>query len=353
MKDKRANIEITSYEDKTPPINRKVFRCLECNFIPLLSLSKNNTYVIIDCLKKHHCEISLNEYMEKGFNNSLDRVKCSKCGMIHEPKKIFKICKECNSILCKQCSKEHIKNEENKDNHHIISIRKMDINCFLHNSKYNYFCKKCNENICDVCLDNDHKEHDIIKFENIRIKNEEIEKIKDNIKIERDNINEAIKIFNEKISSLQNKFMELIQNRKKLNKFKSNIIGTLEIKGINYQILHNINELKFEEKININNNLSELDYIQKIFSFLKGPQSENDINIKNDKIKDNEQNVHQIKINQNDLDNFITEDSKNSNDYNFSINQEDKITKKEKVFDGKDDINENENNGNINMDINE
>ena len=63
--------------------------------------------------------------------------------------------------------------------------------------------------------------------------------------------------------------------------------------------------------------MSELDYIQKIFSFLKGPQSENDINIKNDKIKDNEQNVHQIKINQNDLDNFITEDSKNSNDYIF------------------------------------
>ena len=353
MKDKKTNIEITSSDDKTLSINRKVFRCLDCNFIPLLSLSKNNTYVIIDCLKKHHSEISLNEYMEKGFNNSLDRVKCSKCGIIHEPKKIFKICKECNSILCKQCSKEHISNVENKDNHHIISIRKMDINCFLHNLKYNYFCKKCNENICDACLDNEHKEHDIIKFDNIGIKNEEIEKIKDNIKIERDNINELIKIFNEKISSLQNKFMELIQNRKKLNKFKSNIIGTLEIKGVNYQILHNINELKFEEKINIDNNLNELDYIQKIFSFLNGTQSENNINIKNDKNKENEQDVHKIKLNQNDLDNFIKEDSKNSKDYNLSINQEDKITEKEKVIDSKDDINENENNENINSDINE
>ena len=66
---------------------RKVFRCLDCNLIPLLNLTNKDTTVSLSCLNGHNAEISLNEYMEKGFNNSLDRVKCSVCKKQHEPKK--------------------------------------------------------------------------------------------------------------------------------------------------------------------------------------------------------------------------------------------------------------------------
>ena len=334
MKEKKTVVDACSLEvEKSFSMKRKVFRCINCNLIPFLSLSKNNTNVIINCLNNHHTEITLNDFMEKGFDNSLDRVKCSECGIIHEPKKIFKFCKECNLIFCKQCSNKHL---NNKNNHHIISIKKMDVICCFHKLKFNYFCKKCNENICENCLNSEHKDHEIIKFENFELKNENIEKIKNNIKIERNNINEVIKIFNKKIEALKVKFFELIQNKKNINKFKNNIIETLEIKGLNYQILNNIKELKFNSKaLDINPMLNELDYIKELFNYLNNNITKNEKinNIDIEQIKHNEKNII-LKISEtNNIENvtktILEEDNNLKNKDNGNNNKNNFINEKD------------------------
>ena len=334
MREKRSLTDTTSSDfEKSLSTKRKVFRCTNCNFIPFLSLSENNANVIINCLNNHYSEISLNEYMEKGFDNSLDKVKCAECGIIHEKKKVFKFCKECNNILCKQCSNEHI---NSKNTHHIISIRKMDIYCCLHKSKYNYFCKDCNENICDDCLDNEHKDHEIIKFENFELNNNEIEIIKNNRKIERDIINEAIKLFNDKIDTLKQNFLEIIENKKRINIFKNNLIETLEIKGTNYQILHNIKELKFNTKeIDINPNLNELDYIKELFQYLNNIPTNNNDNNNTQQIQHNEKNtIIDIK----ETENYKNKTDKISVDENSIINKNDDMENNKIKLGIKDDI---------------
>ena len=253
---------------------RKVFRCLNCNFIPLINLTNKDKTVCLSCLNGHYAEIPLNEYMQKGFNNSLDRVKCCVCNIKHEPKKKFKLCEECNCIFCKECLKIH---KKQNSGHHFISVRKMDIICGLHQEKFTNFCEKCRKNLCNKCL-TDHKglKHKIINFEEISIMKNEISEFKENIRRENIALNEVIIIFNEKIRKLQNKFTEMVKNKKQVIKFKNNIIDTYELKDTNYQVIDNLNKLKFDFKnIYINENYDELKSIQYIFNFLAMNENEN------------------------------------------------------------------------------
>ena len=68
-------------KEKEKTLDRKVFRCLTCNFIPILTLENDNKTVNIKCINGHNAKMSLSEYMQKGFLNSLDRVKCDKCNI--------------------------------------------------------------------------------------------------------------------------------------------------------------------------------------------------------------------------------------------------------------------------------
>ena len=222
---------------------RKVFRCLDCYFIPLLQLKENDTKIELNCLQNHKSEISLKDYMVKGFINSLDRVKCSICGLMKESKMIYKLCEECNSIMCKECLKEH--NTKNRK-HHVITVRKMDTICALHHSNFTYFCKKCNKNICDECL-NDHKriEHDLVCLNEINLNKKQIEEIKLKIDEEKENLNEIINVFNDNMIKLQNKFDDIIKDKKQVIKYKKNILESYELKKINYQVINNLKKLKF------------------------------------------------------------------------------------------------------------
>ena len=258
---------------------RKVFRCLDCYFIPLLQLKENDTKVELNCLQNHKSEISLKDYMIKGFNNSLDRVKCMVCGLMKESKMIYKLCEECNSIMCKECLKEH--NSKNRK-HHVITVRKMDTVCALHQSNFTYFCKKCNKNICDECL-NDHKriEHDIVCLNEINLNKKQIEEIKQKIEEEKENLNEIINVFNDNMIKLQNKFNDIIKDKKQVIKYKKNILESYELKNINYQVINNLKNLKFTyDQFKVEPDSDELDNIIKLFDYLIERDTKNNKNKK-------------------------------------------------------------------------
>ena len=253
--------------NKSVTLIRKVFRCLDCCFIPLLDLKENDTKIQLNCLQGHEKEISLKDYMISGFSNSLDRIKCNKCGLLREAKMIFKLCEECNIIMCRDCLKDH--NSKYKK-HHIISVRKMDTICCLHQSKFTFFCKKCNKNLCDECL-SEHKkeEHDLVCLNEIKLNNIQIEEIKKKLEKEKENINEIINVFNENMINLQNKFDDIIKDKRQVLKYKKNIFESYELKDINYQVIENLIRLKFDFiPFKVEPNSDELTNINKLFDYL-------------------------------------------------------------------------------------
>ena len=267
IKQSSEQISLIEQSIKSVTLIRKVFRCLDCYFIPLLNINENNNNITINCLQGHTNQLSLNDYMIKGFDNSLDQVKCSICKFKREPKMIYKLCEECNNIMCKECLKFH--NSKNL-NHHTITVRKMDIICCLHHLNFTFFCKKCNKNICDKCLnEHKHEENKIICLKDFNFNEKEIEEIKHNIEKEKNVLNDIINIFNENMINLQHKFNEMIKDRKQIIKYKNNLYESYELKNINYQVIHNLKQLKFKtDFINFEQNIDELKNIRKVFEFL-------------------------------------------------------------------------------------
>ena len=267
IKESYEQINIFEQSIKSVTLIRKVFRCLNCYFIPLLEIDEKNNNIAINCLQGHKNQLSLNDYMIKGFNNSLDQVKCSICKFKREPKMIYKLCEECNNIMCKECLKFH--NSKNL-NHHTITVRKMDIICCLHHLNFTYFCKKCNKNLCDECLNlHKHEGNQIICLKEFNFNEKEIIEIKEKIEKEKDILNDIINIFNENMINIQNKFNEIIKEKKQIIKYKNNILDSYELKNINYQVINNLKKLKFKtDFIKLEQNKDELNNIRKIFEFL-------------------------------------------------------------------------------------
>ena len=317
---------------KSVTLIRKVFRCLDCYFIPLLQLKDNDTKVEINCLQGHKSELPLKDYMVRGFYNSLDRVKCSICGLMREPKMIFKLCEECNIIMCKDCVKEH--NLKNK-RHHVITVRKMDIICCLHQLNFKFFCKKCNKNICDECLNNHrNNKHELICLSEINFNSKQIEEIREKIEEEKENLNDVIDVFNENMINLQNKFNDIIKEKKQTIKYKNNVFESYELKDVNYQVINNLKQLKFDNKPFIAEpNSDELTTIIKLFDYL----TENN-KAKNNKIAYNKNDIKTYSIVK-EKELFINEQKKKSklNSNSFSI------IKEEELFINKKDDKKNKN----------
>ena len=120
-------------------------------------------------------------------------------------------------------------------------------------------------------------------------------------------------------------------------KYKNNIINTYETKDTNYQIIDNVNHLKFITKdLKIEPEMNELDIIYELFNFL-------------DSIEYNDENNNS---NANDNNNINNNDSYHiNNSYNMNENNKLIIDTKNKIEESEheDDMeSEKENNSNEN-----
>ena len=300
--------------------NENIYRCPKCLDIPLINVKDNENKVIIDCLKGHHTEMLFSEYMTQEFQNNIYRLECSQCGSEKNVKKIVKLCYECQKIFCKDCLSLH---NNNNPNHHLNFIDNMDINCPLHKLKYTKYCFDCKLNLCDECSNikdgnnNKHNNHQIIIYKNILLKNNELNDIKSNLEKESETLLKIKKIFNDTLTALSNKFNDIISYKFLCLKYKNNIINTYETKETNYQIIDNINHLKFINKnLKIEPEMNELDIIYELFNFL-------------DSIEYNDEDNNE---NNNEIVDYI------NMDYNINSNENNKI-----IFDSKNKIEESEN----------
>lgn len=154
--------------------------------------------------------------------------------------------------------------EINCDN--IIDNRKLeDKKCEIHDSEnYNYFCSTCNINICDYCKEeNNHKHHTILDFRELKPKYKEFEEIKlkeSNMKKIKEEINEKyqeitkikniIIDFTKLINSAENEINLFINKLDSYIKFNDIIIESYKSVK-NYYIIQKIKSLNFISKNDI------------------------------------------------------------------------------------------------------
>ena len=114
----------------------------------------------------------------EGFNFYKD-YKCDCIPLLmgnnNERKNISKYCYTCEKFLCNDCLQNHV-------HQNMISPDFLLTNCKYHiNQKLVGFCKKCKKPLCEKCIDESHKNHEIKYTKDLEITNEIVEKYKNNL----------------------------------------------------------------------------------------------------------------------------------------------------------------------------
>ena len=145
--------------------------------------------------------------------------------------------------------------------HKIIKYDDKNYVCKKHNESFNKYCKTCNNNICVIC-ENKHKNHEILDLINLLIDEEDLLKLKEDLKNIRDKFKSKIKITKE----ILNKMIYLLNIYYKIN---DDIMNNYNINKRNYHQLKNLNYLiKNNSKLMKDlNNVINNDKISEIYKF--------------------------------------------------------------------------------------
>ena len=234
-------------------------RCEDCHELLLIKFNLNKKEIELKCVKEQKIK---NIPFEKFFE-TIDKYKEMNCCELCNKKNLsqnYYLCKICsNKILCENCLNEHDKK------HEIIKF-KIDSTCKKHYNPYESYCPICKENKCSYCSidhDENHEKEEFLLKKKLFKKNK-LNGFKNNIK----RINNLKCDIEQKLNSLvkelenQIKYLNNIKNKffESLNmeiKFVELILDNYEKKlkdfDINYYLINNL-----ENQINFN--LTELDY---------------------------------------------------------------------------------------------
>ena len=229
--EKKAN-EKEFYNDILCP------KCLTSSIIENDGLNIN----IINCDNFHR--ISRVEYDRFEFIETYSSLQCGACHVykskLTPPEDQFYYC-ICGNYLCPTCFKSHSK-EHNK-----VKIEDKNYKCVMHNRDFTSYCLDCNINICDSCNDK-HNDHEILKYQHLRPKDNYIEKITKEVEEHKKSLNNFIdnskKLFDNimiEVEDYINKY--IILEKTLLNRFKNN--------SINFQLLQNLRNKKLFYENNI------------------------------------------------------------------------------------------------------
>ena len=252
-------------QDSDPQtIFKNVYRCPECYTIPLIKIKENENKIFLNCLNGHEIEMLFSQYMSNQFKKKKEKIECAQCGSNNEDIDNLIYCQNCQNFLCSDCCTSH----EN-ENHNMIEIKNMDIICSEHKNPYTHFCQDCKQNLCEECIKEHEISHQMILLENIILTDEEFNETKNNIMKENETLLKIQKIFKDTVDTLTRKFNDIMAYKFLCLKYKDNIVNTYQLKNINYQVIKNVNYLKYlTGDIKIEPEMNELDIIYELFNFL-------------------------------------------------------------------------------------
>ena len=253
--------------------------CFNCILKDLMILkfknieNKNKIQFNCSCLIGYSPQYDFNEFLEKIKRINGKKNEKSNC---KEHKSLgVKYCKNCEMWLCEECLKIHSVFNTN----HFLLNKEIPIKnkCKMHNNCYTeYYCLKCNEEICPFCINKNgyHSGHKTLKFDkffnladeiksklNYKTYNEcllNLENIKEKINSEK---YKKIEFFEENINNLINKLINIKDNyTKKINskiQYLNQIIDIMK-ESYKYYYIIILNEKQDYNNINFIRQISEI-----------------------------------------------------------------------------------------------
>ena len=298
--DKKSNIMKISVQDldNGESSNEKIIKSYEI----ICPTCEENAFIIINnykininkCKKEHNtCNILLNEYEKtQGINASKIICENNDCknnrGEVYANS--FFRCVTCKINLCPLCKSSHTKN---KKDHKIIDYTKKSYICESHKVFFTKYCKDCKLNLCLIC-GKEHKDHNVIDFQDIILSKE------DHLK-ELSLLKEKFDKLNEEIDNIIKKLVKVKDNFKTYYNIYNDIINNYNYEFTNYELLCNLAEFK-----NYNNLIrNDLDTIIK---------DDNISNKFNDIIK-----IYEKMISKNNIKNNIINFEKDPHDLKYKL----------------------------------
>ena len=283
--------------------------CPDCKEICKYEI-KDYKIKLYDC-KNGHIKDNINL---KEFDNKqkidISKIKCDLCKDKNKSNTYnneFYICYECKINLCPLCKSIHDKT------HSIINYDNKDYICNKHNETLVQYCTNCNKDICFSCY-NEHKNHKIISYQDklidiieLRNKMNKFEIAINKLKI---NLEEIIK-----------KLENTIENMKIIYNINNNILNNYEkTKKRNYKILLNLNYMNEYIENEINNIKNKYNYGYNINQLLNLDDiiiisnNQNNINMQNNLMEQNNLEIKE-KMNQdiNNINNNVMLQNNNQN----------------------------------------
>lgn len=230
--------------------------CEKCNNIPRITMFNSNT-IQIDCQICNQQKFKDISYLDKYFSdskNNKDLFDMPNCNYNEEHKiKAIVYCCKCTKYLCNECLNIHKASIEGKD-HKIFVKQKLQnkyyCNVQTHNRRiFDKYCTQCYQYLCSDCKC-EHQDEDKFTFNsNLGKEDDEVEKIKENIKKcemiienEENKLNNYINNIKKKIDDLKKIFLDYkTRNLKLIKVYKLLIKNREQLKEIrNYNIINNI-----------------------------------------------------------------------------------------------------------------
>ena len=313
--------ELCKYEIRDYKI--KLYGCKYGHIKENINLNEFENNQIID-ISQIKCDICKNKNKSNTFNNE------------------FYLCFECHKNLCPLCKSIHDKSHDK--NHSIINYDNKNYVCNKHYKNLIQYCIDCNKDMCLSCS-NEHKNHKIVLYKdelidikNLRNKMNEFKNDIDKLKINIEKIINKLKNIIENMNNIYDinkNILNNYQNDKRNNK------TVLNLKYMNEYIKNEINNIK--DKYNYGNNINELlninDNKLKILenkTTNKNLNNENDVNLKNNRINqnnfENRQKIEQ-KINKNNINNnYIVQNNYQNNNKRFQNDNQQLSTQQNNIY---------------------
>ena len=271
----KMKILVTSIE-KNDKNNEQVYAkskdiiCPKCKE-PCRITIENYKIKLFECLNGH--ENNSIKFSDFGNTQEINasRIICDICKFKNKgncPEDQFFICLTCHQNICLLCKPNH------DPRHNIILYNQKNYICQKHCDSFIKFCKKCRTNICFAC--EEHEDHENIFLGNLKPNMEEKKNILNEMESYLKTVNDTVEKVIEKLIL----FVEDINNYYEINK---GIFENYNAKYRNYQVLQNLNEISYTNKIfeklkNINNKNNIKD---KIYGILELSDNLNEENIQN------------------------------------------------------------------------
>ena len=227
--------------------------CPQCYEIPKIKIDHQNYIIKSFCPNNHIIEDSLINFIKRSNEQlqSAENIKCIECKnkikkLKNKENDMYKC--NCGEYICVNCKEKHKGKKDEKMEHNLVEYNEKDFKCTCSETleDYNFFCKKCNKNLCPICEAEHPREHDIKDYSDEILSDDEIKEKKKKFNEQKSNINKFLKKLYDLKDKLEIKIKQLHKTLQTYLDINNYIITKYNTSATNEQMIENINKINFQ-----------------------------------------------------------------------------------------------------------